>query len=124
MLTERDIERITSRIAREYAPLVVGLFGSYAVGTPTEDSDLDLYVIKESVDPPLTRVRAVRRMLFGVLHPLDIHVFTPEEFEEEVYETLSFAWVIARQSRVYYAADRAERCVPSLFGGRSGPAPS
>ena len=118
MLSERDIERITSRIAREYAPLVVGLFGSYAIGTPREDSDLDIFVIMQSAHPPPGGARAVRRMLFGVLHPLDIHVFTPEEFEEEAYETLSFAWVIARQARVYHAAEEAKRLVPSLFERR------
>ena len=34
MLTENDIVRITRRIVDSYAPLVVGVFGSYAVGLP------------------------------------------------------------------------------------------
>jgi len=32
----------------------------------------------------------VQRLLFGILQPLDVHVFTPEEFEDTVYEELSF----------------------------------
>ena len=80
MLTDEDIARIADRIARGYAPLVVGAFGSYAIGTARPQSDLDLFVIKQTNDAPLVRRRAVQRLLFGVLHPLDIHVFTPTEF--------------------------------------------
>ena len=49
-----------------------------------------------------------------MLHPLDIHVFTPEEFEESAYEALSFAWVIARQARIYHWTEAAKQRVPSL----------
>jgi hypothetical protein len=34
-------------------------------------------VIKETPENPEARARAVSRLLFGVLHPLDVHVFTP-----------------------------------------------
>ena len=64
MLTENDIVRITRRIVGFYAPLVVGVFGSYAVGSARDNSDLDLFVIKESSENPNTRMRAVRRILF------------------------------------------------------------
>jgi uncharacterized protein len=115
VLSEGDIDRIAQRIARHHAPLAVGVFGSYAIGTAGAGSDLDLFVIKDTVDPPFARARAIRRLLFGVLHPLDIHVFTPEEFEAEVEEHLSFAWVIVRQAKLFFAADEARRRVPSLF---------
>ncbi|HEX7700324.1 MAG TPA: hypothetical protein VF403_06380, partial [Kofleriaceae bacterium] len=58
--------------------------------------------------------KAIVRLLFGVLHPLDVHVFTPEEFEETVREELSFTWVIARQARIYYWDVVAETAMPSL----------
>lgn len=34
--------------------------------------------------------------------PLDVHVFTPEEFDDTAYDELSFTWAIARQARLYY----------------------
>ena len=46
MLSENDITRIAGRIASHYAPLVVGIFGSYAIGAARASSDLDLFVIK------------------------------------------------------------------------------
>jgi predicted nucleotidyltransferase len=102
------------------APLAVGVFGSYAVGTAQTRSDLDLFVIKDSAQRPTARRMAIRRVLFGVLHPIDVHVFTPAEFEDEAYETLSFAWVIARQARLYHWTEEAKQRVPSLFAHACG----
>jgi predicted nucleotidyltransferase len=114
MLTENDIARIAGRIVRSYSPLAVGVFGSYAVGFARDRSDLDLFVIKDTSEPAEERARNVRRILFGVLHPLDVHVFTAAEFEESAYEDLSFAWVIARQARMYCYTSEGRRLVPSL----------
>jgi predicted nucleotidyltransferase len=115
MLTENDISQISRRIVEAYAPLAVGIFGSYTIGLARERSDLDLFVIKETYERPAARARAVQRLLFGVLHPLDIHVFRPAEFEESVYDVLSFAWVIAKQARLYHWTDQATWQVPSLL---------
>jgi predicted nucleotidyltransferase len=115
MLTENDIARISHRIVEDYAPLVVGTFGSYAVGSARERSDLDLFVIKKTPESPAVRARAVQRLLFGIIHPLDVHVFTPEEFEDSAYEELSFTWVIVKQARVYHWTEMARSLVPSLL---------
>jgi uncharacterized protein len=115
MLSDDDIFRIADRIVARQAPLVVGTFGSYAIGTARAGSDLDLFVIKDGAERPVARRRAIERILFSVLHPLDIHVFTPEEFEETAYEALSFAWVIVRQARIYHATEEARRRIRSLF---------
>jgi predicted nucleotidyltransferase len=114
MLTEADIRRITDRIVTGYGPIVVGTFGSYATGLARPKSDLDLFVIKSTVERSSARRRAVQRLLFNVLHPLDVHVFTPEEFEETAKEELSFTWIIARQAHVYYWKAGCEHLVPSL----------
>jgi predicted nucleotidyltransferase len=116
MLSENDIVRITTRVAHYYGPLVVGVFGSYAVGAAREHSDLDLFIIQRGAGRSSDRQLAVRRLLIGIIHPLDIHVFTPDEFEEAAHERLSFAWAIARQARVYHWTEEAKQFVPSLFG--------
>jgi predicted nucleotidyltransferase len=122
MLTDGDISRIARRIADGYGPLVVGTFGSYAIGTPKPRSDLDLFVIKDTPERPPARRKVIHRLLFGVMHPVDAHVFTPEEFEDTVNEVLSFTWVIARQARIYHWGAGAERAAPSLAAclGRGG----
>ena len=45
MVSQQDIQATCDDIVREFAPLQVILFGSYAYGSPTEDSDVDLLVV-------------------------------------------------------------------------------
>ncbi len=115
MLTDNDIARITLRIVQNVSPLAVRAFGSYGIGTAHEGSDLDLFVIRETRESRKARARAVRRLLFGVLNPLDVHVFTPAEFEEATYEFQSFPWVIALQARIFYWTEEAALVVPSVL---------
>ena len=47
MVTREEIQATCDDIVREFAPLQVILFGSYAYGTPKEDSDVDLLVVMD-----------------------------------------------------------------------------
>ncbi|MDE0553984.1 MAG: nucleotidyltransferase domain-containing protein [Candidatus Poribacteria bacterium] len=47
MVTREDIQTMADDIVREFEPLQVILFGSYAYGTPTADSDVDLLVVMD-----------------------------------------------------------------------------
>lgn len=47
MSGQATIREFAGRIAREFTPERIILFGSYAYGTPTLDSDADLLVIME-----------------------------------------------------------------------------
>ena len=47
MVTRQDIQATCDDIVREFAPLQVVLFGSYAYGTPTAYSDVDLLVVMD-----------------------------------------------------------------------------
>ena len=115
MLTENDIADISQKIVDVCAPLAVGTFGSYAVGRPHERSDLDVFVINDPTHGSTSKAHSVRAALLGVIHPMDIIVFTAAEFEESVYKYLSFTWVIAKQARLYHWTDEAKRLVPSLL---------
>ena len=45
MIDEKKITELGERIAREFQPERIILFGSYAYGTPRPDSDVDLLVV-------------------------------------------------------------------------------
>lgn len=45
MIDEKRIARLSERIAREFQPERIILFGSYAYGQPRPDSDIDLLVV-------------------------------------------------------------------------------
>jgi predicted nucleotidyltransferase len=68
--------------SRNYHPEKIVLFGSYAYGTPTEDSDLDLLIIKETELPRRMRGREVRKHLRGMKIAVDLLVYTNQEVEE------------------------------------------
>jgi predicted nucleotidyltransferase len=69
-------------LIREVNPEKVILFGSYAYGNPTPDSDVDLLVIVRTDESYRERYMRVARALRPRLFPLDLIVKTPEEVEE------------------------------------------
>lgn len=81
MITKKQIDEIVNRIVENYLPEKIILFGSYAYGNPTDNSDLDLLIVKNSNIPSHKRGREVRKYLRGLKVPMDIIVRTPEEFE-------------------------------------------
>lgn len=60
------------------------LFGSYAYGTPTPESDYDLCVlIPDSTLRPADAVKQIRRALFPIqTTPLDVIVYHVGEFQQ------------------------------------------
>lgn len=80
MITQEQINEVSKRIVRNFKPQKIILFGSYANGTPTEESDLDLLVIKDSDSPSRLQNRKIRRLLSDLRIPIDVIVKTPEEF--------------------------------------------
>jgi len=82
MVTKQQIDEIVKRIADNYHPEKIVLFGSYAYGTPTEDSDLDLLIIKDTELPRHKRGREVRKHLRGMKIAVDLLVYTNQEVEE------------------------------------------
>lgn len=66
---------------KPYKPEKIILFGSYAYGNPGEYSDVDLIVVKKT-DKPFHERQIEARMLLEIETPLDIFIFTPEEFEK------------------------------------------
>ncbi len=60
---KKIINEIVNKIAEKFSPLKVILFGSYAYGNPTKDSDIDLLTIKESSLPRHYRTRRSKGIL-------------------------------------------------------------
>lgn len=61
-----DIEVLKHEIVERLKPLnpdKIILFGSYAYGTPTEDSDIDLFLVKDSSDDTNYTVEAKMKLL-------------------------------------------------------------
>jgi predicted nucleotidyltransferase len=96
------IKRIIERIAQTFDPMRIILFGSYAFGTPTYDSDVDLFVIMPTDTAPRARSIPLRKALEDIIFPADIFVRTPEEFEryKDIVGTLSYT--AAHKGKIVY----------------------
>jgi predicted nucleotidyltransferase len=81
MITRNQIDAVTQKIIVEFAPEKIILFGSYAHGTATGDSDLDLLIIKDNSGPLVQRNRDVRKLLREFMFPVDVIIKTTREFD-------------------------------------------
>jgi predicted nucleotidyltransferase len=102
VITDELLTEIIERIADALAPELVILFGSYAEGRATADSDLDLLVV---TGHPLSRRERLARTqdLFRDM-PLPIQVITisRQEFEETRDVIGGIAYPAAKYGRVIY----------------------
>jgi uncharacterized protein len=102
MIGKDKISEIVNKIASGYNPDKIILFGSYATGTPNENSDLDLFVIKDTDLPRPQRAVQVRRMIYGAMIPIDLIVYTPKEVEELKGKKYSFVSEVLNTGKVLY----------------------
>ncbi len=93
------INYIIQSLKDGYQPEKIILFGSQASGTASEDSDLDLLLIKETNLPYHERVIAARRFFHSTM-PVDLFVLTPQEIDSHlpnnpfIYEAINTGKVI------------------------------
>lgn len=104
MITQKQIEEIFKRIVNNYKPEKIILFGSYAKGYPTEDSDLDiLVVVKSSNVPRYKRAREIRKFLWGITDiPKDILVYTQDEINEWKRVKAAFVTNAVKNGKILY----------------------
>ena len=72
---------MTDRIAREFDPLQIIIFGSQARGDADRDSDIDLLVVFAELTDKRKTAIDIERALADVPVAKDILVSTPEELE-------------------------------------------
>ena len=102
MYTQEQINNVVSRIIQNVHPYKVILFGSYATGEPNENSDIDLLIIKNSDFPMNKRALEIRPLLRGLKIPMDILVYTENEYQEQINSKYSFLSQIVEKGKVLY----------------------
>lgn len=89
-------------LVEQFQPEQVILFGSYAYGEPTPDSDVDLLVIKDISGSPVVEATNIRRAVRPLRHtvanlPLDIMVRTPDDWLRRIKNGGAFHTEIANR---------------------------
>jgi uncharacterized protein len=102
MIETRQINDIVKRIAINYKPEKIILFGSYARGNYNEDSDLDFILIKDTTAPKHKRGLEVRRLFYGLSIPMDFKIYTTIEFTNELSNQYSFLSSAIKGSKILY----------------------
>lgn len=102
-LDENILRVMTDRLVAEFDPDQIFLFGSHAWGIPTENSDVDFFVIvPESGERHLQRARRAISCLGGMKIPKDVLVRTRIEAEKYRYVYASLESQIFEKGRVLY----------------------
>jgi len=83
VVTRADIQAVADRIAREFQPERIVLFGSHAEGTAGPHSDVDLLVIMPWDGNPVRASLAIIERLQPAI-PVDIIVRTPEDVQRRL----------------------------------------
>lgn len=81
-----QIETYCRVLAREFHPRKIILFGSYAHGKPTKNSDVDLVVIMPFRGSDTDKVVAMQ-MRVGAPFPMDLLLWKPERTKRTDYFT-------------------------------------
>lgn len=103
---EEIIKTILKQLIDQYEPTKIILFGSYALGNPDKDSDIDLLIIKDTHESFIDRWSTVGNILEGT-HPsipVDTLVLTPKELEKRILMGDQFILKIMAKGKLLYAA--------------------
>ena len=108
MIQRRDINRWCKTVAREFRPEKIILFGSYACGTPTKGSDVDVLIVM-----PLARGQRDVRQAAAIRDrvrapfPMDVLVRSPRQITRRLACGDGFISDILRHGRLMYEAEHA-----------------
>ena len=104
MVDRAQIRKFSQAVARKFRPQRIILFGSYAYGTPTDDSDVDLLVIMP-FDRRKGRKSLEIRQAIPSGFPMDLIVRTPEFIAQRLEWEDCFTQEILSKGTVLYEAD-------------------
>lgn len=98
-----QIKAYVAQVARLFHPEKIILFGSYAYGRPTADSDVDLLVIMP-FDPKQGRKSLEIRQAIRAGFALDLLVRQPDVVRERLKHGDTFLKEVTSKGRVLYEA--------------------
>ena len=93
------------RLREALTPRAIYLYGSQAYGTPGPISDIDLLVVVDDQGlTPMERDALAYRALGDIDVPIDVQVYTQQEFEERSALSISFERTVKLKGRLLHAA--------------------
>ena len=106
MITQSQIQQVSDEIARRFQPERIILFGSYAYGTPTEDSDVDLLVVLPFEGRAAKKSTEIQ-IAVHIRFPVDLIAITPERLWDRIEMGDFFLREITQKGHELYAGNHA-----------------
>ena len=102
MIPQEIIEEAVELLKRAANPVKIILFGSYARGDVSEDSDLDFLVVEKELEARRMEMVRLRRILRPLRIPVDIIVVSERVFYEWADTPGTVIYEAALEGRVLY----------------------
>jgi len=98
------LSEVVGKLKNEYNPLKIVLYGSYAYGTPTEDSDIDLFILKDTNKRRVDRFVDVKEIVYNPERKIPISplIYNPNELDERVKLEDDFILEILNKGVILY----------------------
>lgn len=98
---QKKLDQVVKLIVKKFKPEKIILFGSYAWGKPTKDSDVDLFIIKKTDDIMQTEMEidgSIRPRPF----PIDLIVYHPENVKKRIKMNDFFIKDVTFKGKILY----------------------
>jgi predicted nucleotidyltransferase len=103
MSDQEQINALVEEIVSGYQPEKIYLFGSSMNGKQNADSDIDLFIVKETNKRKLERNREVRKCISTYpQNGLDVFVFTPGELRQGMQEVINIGKEAVTTGKLIY----------------------
>ena len=106
MISSKEIQSFSQKIVEEFQPEQVILFGSYAYGQATQDSDVDLLVILPFEGLPVYKAIEIRKKLKPTFS-LDLITRTSKQIQQRLDMGDFFIQDILQRGRILHEANHA-----------------
>ncbi|OIO49048.1 MAG: hypothetical protein CO042_02915 [Parcubacteria group bacterium CG_4_9_14_0_2_um_filter_41_8] len=108
MEKQTAIKDFTKIIVAKFKPEKVILFGSHAWGKPNKDSDIDLFVVKNTKSTSKLSEK-IDSALWGRTVPIDLIVYTPDLVKRSIEGGNFFIRDIIKKGKVLYEKTNRSR---------------
>ena len=103
MVALSEIQSLANRIAKEYRPERIILFGSHAIDAADADSDVDLLIVMPDDGDCVGKAAEIRGKVL-VDFPLDVIVRSPQDLEWRLNQRDWFLLEIVKTGKVLHEA--------------------
>ena len=98
------VNEILEKIKESSRVVKIVLFGSWAWGTPHDNSDIDVLVVEENYTDKYSEIIKIKSGIISSDYSIDILLFTRKEYEKKLKQGWSLLENIEKNGKTFYAA--------------------